>query len=69
MITEAEIEKLKSVEIVVRRRRKLQVLNAHTVYDEEFIEWVAKKMKGRNNIGRLRFRLEILRSLERFREK
>ena len=61
MIKNSDIKKLKNVEIKVFRAKKQLKLNAYTIWDEEFLGWVAKRMKTAYSKHRLRFRLELLK--------
>ena len=65
MITNEEIKKMKSVEIIIKRDKKMVKKNAYTVSDKEFIEWVVKRIKATYTEYRLKFRLELLKLIKK----
>lgn len=59
IISKKEVKKLKNVEVKVRKGKK--TLNAYTATNDQFIRWVAKRMKAAYSEHRLMFRIELLR--------
>ena len=61
MISQAKIRKLKSIEVVAKRGKKMVKLNAYNARSEEFLEWVAKRMKAAYSPNRLELRLTLIK--------
>lgn len=69
MITDAEIQKLAEIKIVVKRGKKKFDLNAYSVIDITFLKWVEAELGGVSNSNRLKFRLAVLGILKKLRIK